>query len=158
MDYLQIESAINNGELTVPQIGQAILSIINTMGTHDAKIAKLEKTTAQTGRTVRDMEEEYPLLPPEADDVQRAVRHKGVEVLGGKKSPAYEDKELRNKVFRDIYNEVKRQYGLLTEKGTYLTYKKLKRKHFKGALATIDEYVLPVYLEEEVTEANELAE
>ena len=37
-------------------------------------------------------------------------------------------------------------------------YKKLKRKYLKGALAVVSEYVLPIALENEVLEANEVGE
>lgn len=119
------------------------------------KIEALESREAKTSRTVRDIEEEYPLLPPEADDLSVAVRRKGVELMGGKKSPAYKNTELRTKVFRDIYYEVKRQYGLIDEKGVQLSYKKLKRKFYRGALEAVSEYTLPIGLQNEVDGENE---
>ena len=81
------------------------------------KIEALERSAAKHGRELRDIEEEYPLLPPEADDLHLVIKKKGVEVLGGRKSNAYANRELRTRVFRDIYGEVKRQYGLIDEKG-----------------------------------------
>ena len=78
------------------------------------------------------------------------------EILGGKKANAYKDVDLRRKVYRDIYYEVKREYGLIDEKGCQLSYKKLKRKHFKGALAVIAEYIPPIGLQNEITSLNEL--
>jgi hypothetical protein len=40
------------------------------------KIEMLERKQAKTSRTVKDIEEEYPLLPPEADDISAAVKRK----------------------------------------------------------------------------------
>ena len=120
------------------------------------KIESLEKKQARTSRTVKDIEEEYPLLPPEADDLSNAVKRKGVEVLGGKKSSAYADKDLRGRVYRDIYGEVKRQYGLINERGGQISYKKLKRKHLSGALDVVEQYVAPTVLCEEIESLNDL--
>ena len=38
------------------------------------KIETLEKKAAKHGRALIDIEEEYPLLPPEADDLAKTVR------------------------------------------------------------------------------------
>lgn len=105
---------------------------------------------------MKDIEEEYPLLPPEADDLSRAVKKRGVSVLGGKDAPAYKDRLLRSAVYRDIYHEVKRQYGLIQENGREAGYKKLKRKYLKGALTTVANYELPVHFANQVDALNEI--
>lgn len=120
------------------------------------KIEAIEKKLTKHDRGLRDIEEEYPLLPPEADDLSKAVQKKGVEVLGGKKSEAYANKDLRKRVYRDIYTEVKRQYGLIDDMGRQKSYKKLKRKYLKGALAVVDGYELPVTLANEIDAENEI--
>lgn len=110
------------------------------------------------GRFKRDVEEEYPLLPPEADELSKKVKNKGVAVLGGRKSNAYADTTLRRNVFRDIYYEIKRAYGLINEKGCQLSYKKLKRKYLKGAFAVVESYTPPIGIQNEITALNELDE
>lgn len=120
------------------------------------KIEEIEKRTAKNGRAIVEIEEEYPLLPPEADDLSKAVKKKGVSILGGKKSNAYADKDLRTRLYRDIYSEIKRQYGLIDEKGIQQSYKKLKRKYLKGAFIVIDEYVAPIALQNEIDALNEI--
>ena len=122
---------------------------------HAGKIENLEKSVATTKRGLMDIEEEYPLLPPEADDLSKEVRRRGVAVMGGKKSNAYNNVELRKRVYRDIWHEVKRQYGLVDEVGRQQSYKKLKRKYFKGALITVGEYELPINLANDIEEENE---
>jgi hypothetical protein len=121
-----------------------------------ARVTVLESQSVKHDRTLRDMEEEYPLLPPEADDISAAVKRKGAEKLGGKKSNAYQDRELRSRVYRDIYTEIKRQYGLIDDNGRQKSYKKLKRKYVNGAIAVVEGYELPVYLQNEVDGLNEL--
>lgn len=120
------------------------------------KIESLERRTAKHGRTIKDMEEEYPLLPPEAEDLANEVKRRGAWVMGGKKSNAYHDRNLRSRVYRDIYGEMKRQYGLVDDMGRQKSYKKLKRKYLKGAIAVVEEYELPIALQNEVDDLNDL--
>ena len=147
-----------NNELTADDINVIVLAIADNEQGQDAEIKTLKINDKRKDRALKDIEEEYPLLPPEADDISRAVRRKGVEVMGGKKSGAYKNKDLRTRVYRDIYGEIKRQYGLEDTSGRQLSYKKLKRKYFKGALDVIEDYVLPIALANEVDEENEIDE
>ena len=120
------------------------------------KIEQLEKSTAQHGREIRNIEEEYPLLPPEADDLSNAVKKKGVSVLGGKKSNAYQNTALRKQVYMDIYSEIKRQYGLINENGAQQSYKKLKRKYLNGAFSVVENYEPPIAIANDIEAENEL--
>lgn len=133
--------------------GKYLLSLIKK---NTGKIEELDSRTAKNSRGLRDIEEEYPLLPPEADDLANLVKKKGVEILGGKKSNAYANKDLRRRLYMDIYAQVKREYGLVNEKGGQLSYKKLKRKYLKGAFTVVDEYVPPVSISNEIEAENEL--
>lgn len=148
----------SRNELTASDINAIVIAIATNEQAQDSEIKTLKINDKRKDRALKDIEEEYPLLPPEADDISRAVRKKGVEVMGGKKSGAYKNKDIRTKVYRDIYGEIKRQYGLEDESGRQLSYKKLKRKFFKGAMDVIDSYVLPIALSNEVEEENEIAE
>lgn len=122
------------------------------------QIKEQNKTILQHTRGLQDIEEEYPLLPPEADDLSKAVKKKGVTVLGGKNSEAYKDTSLRKRIYQDIYLEIKRHFGLIDEKGAQQSYKKLKRKHLSAALLIIEEYEPPISLENEITMANDIDE
>ena len=122
------------------------------------KILSLERKAVKHDRQFRDIEEEYPLLPPEADDLAKAVQRKGVFCMGGKSQPAYRNTDLGKKIYRDIYTEIKRQYGLIDDMGRQKSYKKLKRKYLTGALTVVEMYELPIALQNEVETENELDE
>ena len=68
------------------------------------------------------IEEETPLYGCEIEEVQKHVRKKGIEVLGGKDSNAYKDGGIRGSVYSDIYKQLKREFGCVA------TYKSIKRK------------------------------
>ena len=61
-----------------------------------------------------NLENDTPLYGCEIDEVQKHVRKKGVEVLGGKGSEAYRDGSVRSQVYSDIYNQLKREYGCVS--------------------------------------------
>lgn len=149
--------AQSNG-LTVEDLNHVVVAIANKLNATETDIRSLKAATSKTERSVRDIEEEYPLLPPEADDLSKAVKRKGVRLLGGKNSPAYKDAALRRDLYMDIYAEIKRQYGLIDEDGRRQSYKKLKRKYLVGAFKVVEEYILPIALENRIEEANEIEE
>lgn len=97
---------------------------------------------------VRSLEDDMPLYGCEIDEVQKHVRRKGVDVLGGKNSEAYHDGSIRSKVYSDIYSQLKREYGCVS------SYKSIKRKYIADIHEFIDGYELPTILEEMITDLN----
>ena len=98
-------------------------------------------------KDLQDFKNDMPLLAVECEKITRAVKNKGVEVLGGRRSEAYRNNSLRSKVYRDIHSEVRRQFGVNT-------YKALKRNVCDKVIAWIEDYQLPLVLKEEVNDCN----
>ncbi|MBE6050617.1 MAG: hypothetical protein E7214_08180 [Clostridium sp.] len=88
-----------------------------------------------------------PLFGDEQDDLQKAVRYKGTSLLGGKNSPAYKDKSLRQRLYSDLQKEIKRQFGVRT-------YKAIKRCQLDIAKNIVDKYTPPLILQEEISSLN----
>ncbi len=105
-------------------------------------------------RRVDFLEKDIPLYGSESDELSRKVKKRGTEVLGGKNSNAYKDNKLRSEVYADIYNQIKREYGLYDSNGKFVTYKALKRRYFNEALEMVENYKPPKYLEEKVNDYN----
>lgn len=72
---------------------------------HDEKIVKIESRMDK-------LEFDIPLYGSEADEISNHVKRKGVAILGGKQSEAYKDTNIRSKVYRDIYDQIKREFGI----------------------------------------------
>lgn len=97
---------------------------------------------------VRGLRENAPLYAIECDEITRAVKRLGVMLLGGKNSNSYQDISLRRKVYRDIYSQLHREFGVNS-------YKAIKRNQLEGAIQIINEdYSIPTVLEEEITVKN----
>ncbi|MDA1678919.1 Rha family transcriptional regulator [Bacillus cereus group sp. TH152-1LC] len=96
---------------------------------------------------VKDLRENAPLFAVECDEVSNAVKRHGVALLGGKQSNAYQHAGIRGKVYRDIYNQLYREFGVTSHKA-------IKRGHLALATKIVGEYTLPIVLSETINVVN----
>lgn len=93
------------------------------------------------------IELDLPILPLEADRITEAVRRKGVSVMGGKRSSAYNDRSLRQKVYNNLYGHLKYQFGIKS-------YKAIKRSQCDRAIEIIGKWEPPVFLADQIEQTN----
>lgn len=117
-------------------------------------IIMIDRKQVQMEKRMDKLEYDIPLYGAEADELSNHVKRKGVKVLGGKQSEAYKDSEIRSKVYRDIYDQIRREFNLYDNSGKARSYKALKRKYIADAHELIDCYVVPTYLAELIEAAN----
>ena len=117
-------------------------------------IVLLDTRTVQMQERLDKLEYDIPLYGSEADELCGHVKRKGVAVMGGKNSEAYKDTAIRSAVYRDIYNQIKREFGIYSDDGRPKSYKALKRKYIYDAHELIDSYEVPQYLRESIEEVN----
>lgn len=96
---------------------------------------------------LQEFKNDMPLLAVECEKITNAVRKKGVAVLGGKESNAYNDRSLRNKLYSDLHREIQRQYGVTT-------YKALKRNQCDEVVQLVNGYKPPMILAEQIKDCN----
>ncbi len=94
------------------------------------------------------LENDMPLYGCEIEDIQRHVKRRVVDILGGKQSESYHDPSIRNKAFSDIWNQLKREFGCVS------TYKSIKRRYIADVHEFIDCYETPRVLAEQIADAN----
>lgn len=106
--------------------------------TTDGKIALLAQghmeLKAEVDEIKTDLEMlkmDLPLLPIEADKITEVVRRKGVYLLGGKQSEAYSNRSLRQKLYNNIYSNLKYQFGVKS-------YKSIKRSQCDTVIQLVD--------------------
>ena len=141
--FIQVEKKYKEKSTDLSDLSVELQAIIM----HDKKIKRIETRMDR-------LEFDIPLYGSEADDLCNHVKRKGVEVMGSKKSNAYQDTKIRTAVYTDIYNQIKREFGLYDDKGRYTSYKALKRKYIKEAHGLIDSYEPPMYLRERIEDCN----
>lgn len=109
---------------------------------------KLNERIDKVEDKISNLENDMPLYGCEIDEVQKHIKRKVVEVLGGKNTSAYKDSSVRSSVFADIYRQLKREYGCVS------TYKSIKRKYVADLHDFIDCYSPPTVLSEQIINAN----
>lgn len=124
------------------------------MSTEMRAILMIDQKQVKMEQRLDKLEFDIPLYGSEADELSRHVKRKGVSILGGKNSEAYQDTEIRSKVYRDIYDQIKREFGIYDEDGHPKSYKALKRKYIADAHELIDCYEIPIFLKELIADAN----
>lgn len=96
---------------------------------------------------LQEFKADMPLLALECQRITRAKNQKVVPLMGGKSAPAYKNKSLMHKVYSDVDAQLRREFGVNT-------YKAIKRNQCDLAVKIIEDYVLPMYLKEEIDAEN----
>lgn len=124
------------------------LSAIEQLRLQQQAIFEVDEKIDAVNEDLQEFKRDMPLLGVEESRITAAVHKKGVQCLGGKDSNAYKNKTLHKRVFSDIYQEVKRQLGIVG------TYKAMKRSQCDLAVQLIEDYELPMVLAEEIEDMN----
>ena len=136
-----LPSIRKTGSYTIPQ-------------TTDGKIAllaqghmELKQEVDEIKVEIENLKMDLPVLPIEADRITEAVKKKGVSVMGGKQSNAYNNRSIKQKVYNSIYANLKYNFGVKT-------YKSIKRKECDKAVEIIVAYQPPYFLEQLIENEN----
>ena len=144
--FIQVEKKYKEKQNSFPDLSDLSVEL-QAIIMHDKKLQRIETRMDR-------LEFDIPLYGSEADELCNHVKRKGVEMMGGKASNSYKDTKIRSAVYSDIYNQIKREFGLYDDKGRFKSYKALKRKYIHAAHEVVDAYDLPIFLREQVEECN----
>lgn len=123
------------------------LSPMELMELQFKALKEQEEKIAQVENKVDKLEEDMPLFQIDCKEIQALVRKKGIEALGGYRSIAYNDNSLRGKVYSDIQQQIRREFGVLR-------YEAIKRSQLEMAKEIINNYKVPLVLENEIKLLN----
>ncbi|NFF69087.1 phage regulatory protein [Clostridium sporogenes] len=130
----------------VKRFNQMEQSELPKISTELRAILMLDNKTIEIEEKVTNLENNIPLFNVECKELQALVRKVGIKVLGYK-TPAYNDRSLRTKVYTDIQHQLKREFGVTR-------YEAIKRKQLDKAIEILENYTVPVYLKEEIFNIN----
>ena len=108
---------------------------------------ELTEKIDKVDKDLQEFKADMPLLALECQRITRAKNQKVVPLMGGKSAPAYKNKSLMHKVYSDVDAQLRREFGVNT-------YKAIKRNQCDLAVKIIEDYVLPMYLKEEIDAEN----
>ena len=131
--FNKMEQAIKNPFAHLSKELQAIIAI-------DTKVQKIEED-------FNTFKSNLPLLNVDCKELQAEVRKKGIEVLGGYRSAAYNNKSLRSRTYQDIQYQIKREFGVNR-------YEAIKSRQVDKAIEIIRDYKAPYVLLDEITMIN----
>ena len=135
--FNEMEKTLKNGQ---PVLSPELQSII-----------MLDQRTTATNNRLDDFENTMPLFNTDCKDLQSLVKKIATKSLGGYRTPAYKDNSLRTKVYKDIQGQLKRQFGVER-------YESIKRVQMDPARKTLENYNLPLFLQDDITLLNNQTE
>ena len=138
--FHDMEDAINNPLSGISKELQAVIVV-------DKRVTQVEKKVDIVRQELERLEFDLPILPIEADRITEAVRKRGVDILGGKGSHAYQDRSMRQRVYSNIYADLKANFRVRS-------YKSIRRNQCDSALNVIARYDAPLYLQDEIYMIN----
>lgn len=113
----------------------------------DKKVEDVSEEVQSVKKELKEFKETLPLLPEDADEISDLVKKRGVEILGGKQSSAYNDKCLRMKLYVNFYSNLKYNFNVRT-------YKAIKRNQKAKAIEVIQRYEPPFFLAQQIESVN----
>ncbi|MCR3759207.1 ORF6C domain-containing protein [Clostridium felsineum] len=136
--FIECEKKMKEPKLLTPQ--QELKLHYEVLETHQEKIIELDNK-------VNDLENNSPLFNVECDELQKLVKKIGTKELGGYGAKAYKDNSLRQKVYKDLQNQLKREFGVSS-------YKAIKRCQLSKAREIIANYKVPTFLKDKIDVLN----
>ena len=124
------------------------LSPMELMELQFKALKEQKEKISQVENRVYKLEEDMPLFQIDCKEIQALVRKKGIEALGGYRSIAYNDNSLRGKVYSDIQQQIRREFGVVR-------YEAIKRSQLEMAKEIIINYKAPLVLENEIKLLND---
>ena len=122
-------------------------SAIEQLRLQQQAIFEVDEKIDAVNEDLQEFKRDMPLLALECQKITQAKNYKVVPLMGGKEAPAYQDRGLRGRVYRDLEGQLRREFGVNT-------YKAIKRNQCELAIKIIKEYELPMALEEEIKDVN----
>lgn len=111
------------------------------------EVQQVRNELEETNNKFDNFVEDLPLIGDEPEELQAVVRRVGTKALGGYNSPAYCDKSLSKKVYRNVWDYIKGQFNVKK-------YKAIKRKYLRKAIELAESYKAPFHLQEEIELIN----
>lgn len=111
------------------------------------EVKEVRNELEETNNKFDNFIEDLPLIGDEPEELQAVVRRVGTKALGGYNSPAYCDKSLSKKVYRNVWDYIKGQFNVKK-------YKAIKRKYLSKAIELAESYKAPFHLQEEIDMIN----
>lgn len=130
------------GSYQIPKMSKELQAIFMI----DGKTEELKNELNGVKKDLEDFKDNAPLFNSECDELMDRVKSVATKILGYK-TPAYNDKSLRGRVYSDMQHQLRREFGVKK-------YKAIKRCQLSKAFEIVNNYVAPTVLIDEITRVN----
>lgn len=127
-----------------PKIPQSPLELLEL---HYEVIKQVDGKVNEIRTEFEKFKQEIPIFGEECSNITDEVKVKVRECLGGKDAPAYQDKQLHRKLYRDIYTQTNRMFGVKK-------YKLIHRNQISEYINAVKDYTPPIGIQSEIDSAN----
>ena len=127
-----------------PRIPQSPLELLEL---HYEAIKQVDGKVNEIRTEFEKFKQEIPIFGEECSNITDEVKTKVRECLGGKDAPAYQDKQLHRKLYRDIYTQTNRMFGVKK-------YKLIHRNQILEYINAVKDYTPPIGIQSEIDSAN----
>jgi len=136
----KLEQQLRNKPMTIED---AIIESMKLQKELKEQLNQVNNRTLQVNAEVQQLKSDMQLFNIECKELQALVKKKGIEVLGGYHSKAYDDPSIRTKVYSDIQKQLRREFGVSRYEG-------IKHSQLDVAKHIITEYKVPLCLQSEI--------
>ena len=135
----QIKQASHNPYANLSPELQMLIKLEQGQTVLTQRVEEQKQDIVEVKQDVQNFKEEMPIFTSQRKEISKRVRALGVKLLGGKKSPAYQDKSLRAQVYSDINGQIHREFGVES-------CDDIKRRDYSAVFSIIHNYSLPTHL------------
>lgn len=127
-----------------PKIPQSPLELLEL---HYEAIKQVDGKVNEIRTEFEKFKQEIPIFGEECSNITDEVKAKVRECLGGKDAPAYQNKQIHRKLYRDIYTQTNRVFGVKK-------YKLIHRNQISEYINAVKDYTPPIGIQSEIDSAN----
>lgn len=143
-NYFRVKESVQARQLTTEEMLELQFKYAKEV---KEEVKEVRNELEETNNKFDNFIEDLPLIGDEPEELQAVVRRAGTKALGGYNSPAYCDKSLSKKVYRNVWDYIKGQFNVKK-------YKAIKRKYLSKAIELAESYKAPFHLQEEIDMIN----
>lgn len=127
-----------------PKVPQSPLELLEL---HYEAIKQVDGKVNEIRTEFEKFKQEIPIFGEECSNITDEVKAKVRECLGGKDAPAYQNKQIHRKLYRDIYTQTNRVFGVKK-------YKLIHRNQISEYINAVKDYTPPIGIQSEIDSAN----
>ena len=137
--FIECEKVAHNPYANLSPELQMLIKLEQGQTVLTQRVEEQKQDIVGVKQDVQKFKEEMPIFTSQRKEISKRVRALGVKLLGGKKSPAYQDKSLRAQVYSDINGQIHREFGVES-------CDDIKRRDYSAVFSIIHNYSLPTHL------------